>query len=166
MLKSITIISLSCLITMASGCASIVSQSRYPVSINSAPSGANVAIVDKKGRTIFQGNTPTTVSLKSGAGYFSKATYMIRFSKDGYVEKQIPLTASINGWYFGNLVFGGLIGMLIVDPATGAMYRLNTTHINETLSQNVAKNDEGSLEIYSINEIPVEWQEHLVKVSE
>jgi hypothetical protein len=25
-------------------------------------------------------------------------------------------------WYFGNLVFGGLIGMVIVDPLTGATF--------------------------------------------
>lgn len=31
----------------------------------------------------------------------------------------------MDGWYIGNLLFGGLIGMLIVDPATGAMYKLD-----------------------------------------
>ena len=27
----------------------------------------------------------------------------------------------MNGWYIGNILFGGLIGFLIVDPLTGAM---------------------------------------------
>lgn len=30
----------------------------------------------------------------------------------------------MNGWYIGNLLFGGIIGLLIVDPATGAMWTL------------------------------------------
>jgi hypothetical protein len=35
-----------------------------------------------------------------------------------------PITSKIDGWYFANIVFGGLIGMVIVDPATGAMFKL------------------------------------------
>jgi hypothetical protein len=43
----------------------------------------------------------------------------------------VPLTADIDGWYFGNLLFGGLIGILIVDPATGAMWKL-PENVNKT----------------------------------
>ena len=42
--------------------------------------------------------------------------------------------ASVSGWYFGNLVFGGLIGMLIVDPLTGAMYNLEPKKIEQPLT--------------------------------
>jgi hypothetical protein len=28
----------------------------------------------------------------------------------------------MSGWYCGKLLFGGLIGMLAVDPATGAIW--------------------------------------------
>lgn len=31
----------------------------------------------------------------------------------------------MDGWYMGNLLFGGFIGFLIVDPATGAMWKLD-----------------------------------------
>jgi len=30
----------------------------------------------------------------------------------------------MSGWYWGNILIGGLIGMLVVDPLTGAMYKL------------------------------------------
>jgi hypothetical protein len=30
----------------------------------------------------------------------------------------------MDGWYIGNILFGGVIGFLIVDPATGAMWKL------------------------------------------
>src|SRR5436305_14092712 len=42
--------------------------------------------------------------------------------------------ATINGWYFGNLAFGGVIGMLVVDPLTGAMYTLEPDQIDQTLT--------------------------------
>ena len=34
------------------------------------------------------------------------------------------LESEVDSWYFGNILFGGLIGMLIIDPATGAMWKL------------------------------------------
>ncbi|MFG0400611.1 hypothetical protein ACF8D8_17535, partial [Pseudomonas sp. zjy_11] len=46
------------------------------------------------------------------------------FKKDGYPDKTIELDSSLSGWYWGNILLGGLIGMLIVDPLTGAMYKL------------------------------------------
>ena len=37
----------------------------------------------------------------------------------------------VSGWYAGgNLFFGGLIGYLIVDPMTGAMWTLKDLHVN------------------------------------
>jgi hypothetical protein len=115
-------------------CASIVSKSYYNVTLNSSPETATVQVFDRKGREVFNGTTPTEVELKSGAGYFKKAQYIVKYTKEGYLPKEITISADINGWYFGNIVFGGLIGFLIVDPATGAMYRLDNTHLNETLA--------------------------------
>ncbi len=56
--------------------------------------------------------------------------------------------------------------MLIVDPATGAMYRLNTPYIKEPLSQSTGMTEEKSLKIYNIDEIPENWKERLVKLKE
>ncbi|MBD8613808.1 peptidase associated/transthyretin-like domain-containing protein [Pseudomonas rhizosphaerae] len=106
------------------GCASILGDSRYPVSVSSAPPGASFEIADKNGQIVHSGHTPSTVTLKSGKGYFSGQTYTLRFKKDGYPDRSVTLDSSVSGWYWGNIVFGGLIGMLIVDPATGAMYKL------------------------------------------
>jgi hypothetical protein len=64
------------------------------------------------------------VKLKSGAGYFSKASYSIKVRKEGYNEVVIPVEFKLNGWYFGNLLFGGFPGLLVADPLTGAMWRL------------------------------------------
>jgi len=106
------------------GCASIVSDSQYPVVMKSEPSGAEYQIRNRSGSLVHQGTTPSTVTLKSGAGYFKGERYKLQFSKEGYEQQDQSLESSMDGWYWGNLLFGGLIGMLAVDPATGAMYKL------------------------------------------
>ena len=111
-------------LALSSGCASIVSDSKYPVSINSNPSGANFLIKDKNGMVVHSGKTPEVVLLKAGAGYFSSATYSVYFKKKGYGDVTRVLDTELDGWYIGNILFGGIIGFLIVDPITGAMWKL------------------------------------------
>lgn len=147
-----------------SSCASIVSKSTYPLSINSSPSNAKVSITDKKGKEIYLGNTPATVKLKAGAGFFSKAEYQVKFSSPGYDDKIVPITFKLDGWYFGNLLLGGVLGMLIIDPATGAMWKIETEFLNETLSKSTASIDP-EMKIMNINEIPKNWKTHLVRVN-
>ena len=47
--------------------------------------------------------------------------------KIGFEDKVISIESSMDGWYIANILFGGLIGMLAVDPATGAMWKLPET---------------------------------------
>lgn len=60
------------MIGILSGCASIVSKSNWPLSVNTSPNGAKVEITDKKGITVYSGNTPATISLRSGSGFFAR----------------------------------------------------------------------------------------------
>ena len=112
------------LLLLMCSCASIVSGSSYAVSINSAPSGAEVTVIDEDGRTIHKGVTPYLITLRAGSAFFNRATYTLKASHPDYLMTTQALNASIDGWYFGNILFGGLIGILIVDPLTGAMWRL------------------------------------------
>jgi len=149
------------IITILSSCASIVSKSSWPLTVNTNPNGAKVEITDKKGVVVYNGNTPATMSLKSGAGFFAKQSYKVKLTMDGYGEKIIPVECKLNGWYIGNIVFGGLIGLLIVDPATGAMYKLDREVINETFTKTTSSN-EPSLRIMNINDLPESMKTHLV----
>jgi hypothetical protein len=107
-----------------SSCASVFSQPDYNVDINSSPPKANFKIINKSGTEIYSGTTPASVSLSSGDGYFSKAKYSIQFEKLGYAEKNYELNPTIDNWYFANIPFLNIPGLLIVDPANGAMYEL------------------------------------------
>jgi len=164
MKKTITNLLLTGVILLFSSCASIVSKSNYPITINSTPTEANITVTNKKGLEIYKGNTPATMKLKASSGFFSKEHYQVKFEKNGYDTKVVPILFKLDGWYFGNILFGGVIGMLIIDPATGAMYKLETEFLNETLTKSTASVENKELKIYGINEIPAEWTEHLVKI--
>ena len=118
-------------------------------------------ITDKNATEVFNGVSPATVTLKSGAGYFASQSYKVKLSLAGYADKIVQVDCTINGWYVANCVIGGLLGWLIIDPITGAMYKLDRETINETLVKSTASVSP-SLRIININDIPAEWKEHLV----
>ncbi len=148
-----------------SGCASIVSDSQYAVHVTSNPSQAEFTIKNEMGHVIHSGRTPMTVTLKSGDGYFSGANYQIAFSKSGYGNQVVSLNSQLDGWYWGNLLLGGLLGMLVVDPISGAMYKLPEYvdgYMNETSS---ATEGNKSLQVVSLSDIPVEDRAKLIRVN-
>jgi hypothetical protein len=165
MKKIFTPLFLACVIAAASGCASIVSKTSYPVVVATNPPGATVTIKNRDGAQVFQGQSPASARLKSGAGFFKGATYTIQITKDGFADRTVQVTSKVNGWYFGNLLFGGFVGMLIIDPATGAMYKLENTVISEILNEKTASVQEPTLNIYSRDSIPASWQAHLVQIN-
>jgi len=147
-------------IILLSSCATLFTKTTYPVTFNTNPSDATLTIVNKKGYEIFKGQTPATVMLKSSDGYFSKAEYYVSVSMPGYNDFTTVVTADLEGWYFGNIFLGGLIGMLIVDPASGAMWTIKT----EIVNINLIPNDSHSLQVLTIDKIPDNLKEHLVEL--
>ena len=161
-------LSLFALALLSSGCASIVSKSRYPVRITSVPDKTSFTITNRDGLEVASGVAPNTVVLKSGNGFFKRAIYTIKFKKEGYEDKMVTLESDINGWYFGNIVFGGFIGLLIVDPATGAMYRISEKEVQGFLNQvtgSIGKESSPALNIMSIDEIPADMRDALIKIN-
>lgn len=117
------------------GCASIVDGRRPEISINSSPEGAHVTIVNQKDVTVTNGVTPFVASLKRGGGFFKGANYRLVFELAGHQKAEATITAHLNGWYIGNIFFGGVLGMLIIDPATGAMWSLHPKMIEQPLDK-------------------------------
>ena len=111
-------------LTLLTSCASILSDSTYPVTFDSNPSGAEVTIRDESGAAVYKGTTPTTLTLSASDGFFDAASYTIEATLAGHSPARATLNAELDGWYLGNILFGGLLGILIIDPATGAMWRL------------------------------------------
>lgn len=148
-----------------SGCATIFGKSSYPVAVNSNPTGSNITITDKKGTVVYKGTTPATVKLKSSSGYFAKGQYQIKFEMSGYEDRMVTVNSKLNGWYFGNILLGGVIGMLIIDPASGAMYKVEDREITESLKQTTQNANLSELNIIDIHSLPESSLKKLQKLN-
>ncbi len=114
-------------LTILSACATVMRENSQNIPIKANVEKVNIKIMDKSGQTIFEGQTPTTINLKTATGgYFDPQKYTVIASKDGYKTQNQIIDWHVSGWYYaGNLVIGGLIGYLIIDPLTGDMYYLD-----------------------------------------
>lgn len=149
-----------------SSCASILSDSNYPLTINTNPAGVSVIVKNDKGVEIFNGNSPATIRLKSGDGFFKKAIYTVHVSADGYTSQTLPVNFKIDGWYWGNLLLGGVIGMLIIDPATGAMYKIEDEFMNVSLREKSTSDiSTPTLEVFDIADVSNDLKEKLVRIN-
>lgn len=132
-MKSLIIpLTAACVCILVSGCASVVDGGPKTVRINSKPAGAEFTVYDREGKAVASKTTPASVSLQRGDGMFKGANYRVAFEAPGYSPGDAQIKSEVNGWYYGNIMFGGLIGML-VDGSTGAMWTLSPTDINYNL---------------------------------
>lgn len=115
---------------LLTGCASIVDSGPKTVQINSNPEGAKVTISNQAGKEVCVQTTPATVALERAAGPFQGENYTLHFEAAGYYPYETHVQSTLDGWYWGNIVFGGLIGMVIVDPLTGDMFTLSPRVVN------------------------------------
>jgi uncharacterized protein YceK len=148
--KNIAILFFLVSFVLTSGCATIVSKSEWPVQIASTPDGADVSITDiRDGKKVFTAKTPTSVVLTAKGGFFKGKIYRVDVVKEGYATQSTEIKSALNGWYIGNILFGGVIGLLIVDPASGAMWTLDNRDINLILEKKMANapTDQGSFSI-------------------
>jgi ABC-type amino acid transport substrate-binding protein len=104
-------------------CASIMHGKAQEVSIASTPSGATVTVDNEA-----LGTTPVVAKLKR------KDKHVIAVKLDGYQPFELTTTRSTSGWVWGNILFGGLIG-LAVDLGTGGAYKVNPAQISAQLAQ-------------------------------
>lgn len=146
----------------AGGCASIVHGGNRSISIATQPPGATASIRKTGGGVmdvVTVEKTPCTVSLDPKGGYFKGQSYTLRLELDGYKTTELELTAKMSGWYWGNLLFGGLIGMLAVDPATGAMWNIAPEKIDQKLRSGqsaMIKNETGFVVVLESELTPAE----------
>ena len=153
---SLVILSLTVALLPFLGCASIVKGSQQDVYFSSDPEGAKITVFDGNGSVVSEGTSPTTLPLKRGAGYFTSAKYRVVFSAPGYGKREVWITGNLEaGWYLaGNFLIGGLIGWLIVDPLTGAMWHLSPDQLSPRLEKDLAAGQSEGLHIVLADQIP------------
>lgn len=123
-------------VILLTGCATIVGSRQESVHINSQPPGSTVVVTDEDGNSIFKGTTPALVTLEKSTGhYFGAKKYHLNFTLAGYNDKEMTLSESPNGWYYCNILLGGVIGMLLVDPWNGGMWSLSQDDLDPLLDK-------------------------------
>jgi hypothetical protein len=105
------------------GCATIMHGSSQEIGIQSQPTGASVVIDNED-----FGVTPVIAKLSR------KDNHTIRVSMAGYQPYDATITKSVSGWVWGNIVFGGLIG-LAIDAISGGLYKLNPEQVEAELAK-------------------------------
>lgn len=139
MIKKLVAAAAVCLWLSLSGCATIVHSGPRAIDIASSPPGAKVSIYDRSNTLVMTNTTPFVAQLNTKFGYFKSQSYRLVFEMKGHATAEAKIDSSLSGWYFGNLLFGGLIGMIVVDPLTGAMYNLEPEKIEQTLTPSQAE---------------------------
>lgn len=102
-------------------CGTVMHGPTQEVGISSNPSMASVSI-----NGYYIGNTPVVADLRR------KDPQMIRIELEGYEIYETTLTRQVSGWVWGNILIGGLIG-LIIDVSTGGMYKLTPDQVRAEL---------------------------------
>jgi hypothetical protein len=165
--RFVTLTALLCSALISGGCASIVHSGNRNVTITSDPSGAKASISRTGGEVVSVQTTPCTVSLDPKGGYFKGQSYTLTLELTGYRSATVELRPTLSGWYFGNIVLGGLIGMVVVDPLTGSMWNIEPEHIDQKLTASQAaliRNHTGFVVILK-SELTSHEQEHMAKIN-
>ena len=102
-------------------CATIMTGTDQKVSFNSNVPNAKIYIDDS-----FKGNAPLILTLDT------KTSHNIRIEAPGYHTYSTTLQKKVTGWAWGNIVFGGIIG-LGVDMFTGGLYAFKEDNITGNL---------------------------------
>jgi len=128
-------------------CATIIHSRSQEVGISSTPAGATVSIdhVDK-------GTTPLVAKLSR------KDLHVLRIEMAGYQPYEATLNRKVSGWVWGNLVFGGLVG-LAVDAVSGGMYKLTPEQVSAVLNTDqasIARQGDG-LYVFAVLEPKADW---------
>lgn len=125
MKKVLFLFSLMAISVIATGCATIVSKTEYPVTISTNAPNANIKIRDAASGLVFaEKQAPLTVTLKTSKGFFDPAVYQCEVISEEKKKQIRVVSADFNPWFLGNFVLGGILGMG-VDGISGAVYKLD-----------------------------------------
>jgi hypothetical protein len=105
---------LAAVLLLSGGCATLTKGTSQPVTVQTEPEGATCTLT-RDGSTVAVVNpTPGTVTVGK-----SHTELAVRCAKSGYLDAVGTIGSKFQAMTFGNILFGGLIGV-VVDAASGA----------------------------------------------
>jgi hypothetical protein len=112
----LTVVALAGLVS--TGCGSIVNGMKQDIAITSSPGGATVTVDG-----VERDSTPIVVPLSR------KHAHVVKVEQPGYAPVERSITTETSDWVWGNILFGGLIG-LAVDSLSGGMHELGPEQVH------------------------------------
>lgn len=106
---------------LLAGCATIMNEDMVTVPVTTTPPGARLVVNG------MEYTSPATVTAPRGKGDFK-----VSITKDGYQPVDLMLTQSEDAWLWGNILFGGIIG-LVVDYVSGDAYDFDPEEVSVEL---------------------------------
>ncbi len=106
------------------GCCTIMHGTRQSIGIASSPSQASIWVDSN-----YVGQTPIIVEMSR------KNNHFVRIELEGYQPYEATFSRHVSEWVFGNIIFGGVIG-LAVDAISGGLYKLTPDQIQAELRAN------------------------------
>lgn len=118
------------LVTGATGCATILTGTHQDLGLAVEPAGAEVSVYHMNGeRMAGPAASPGTVKVHRPA---NTEAYLVVASRSGYCPKYWVTDVRENPVAWGNLLLGGIVGLL-VDASNGAAYYVEPGTISATL---------------------------------
>ena len=111
------------LLLFIAGCASIMSGGPSTLNVTTVPKDVKVTIVGLANAERMTRTTPCIFTLNKNSDYRVILEYQ------GYQSEEIIIRRGINGWFWGNLFLGGIVGM-VIDGVTQNMWDHNLHAIN------------------------------------
>lgn len=116
MFARLSLAAVAAVVMLCSGCATLTKGTSQTVTVSTDPSGATCTLTrDSKPLAIIN-PTPGSMPIEKGMGAIA-----IICKRAGYLDSAGTMTSEFQAMTFGNILFGGLIGVA-VDAASGAMH--------------------------------------------
>jgi len=133
---------------MILGCGTIFNGSSQGIGFSSVPTNATITVDNHT-----FGHTPTVINLSR------KDNHIVKIELEGYETFEATITRKVSGWVWGNLVFGGLIG-LAVDAISGGLYKLKPDQVQAQLGEKKLglQNEGDVIFITVVFEPELEWE--------
>ncbi|MBL8416161.1 MAG: hypothetical protein JNM42_17160 [Propionivibrio sp.] len=101
--------------TLATGCATVTKGTTQPVTLHTDPDGATCDVTRELKNVASLSATPGQVLVDKAWGSID-----VSCRKSGHQPTEVRVDSEVQGWTFGNILIGGIIGFA-VDAASGAM---------------------------------------------
>ena len=121
------------------GCATLLSKKQYEVTMMNAGGPTYFSVHDHNNNVVKNGVTPQQVELKANAAPFKPAKYQDGYAGIDGVQRQ-ELKAGIDWWTAGNIIIGGLPGILL-DAKTGALWKLKPQVVGQVPAEKIVSNN-------------------------